>query len=103
MSIWQRVGRYEVMCDSDRYRIFPKLPDGTAIVVWIANQTINLKAFDKVTTFKHYRHRGSWLWSDSRQKQGGCGEQHVVAEIARMLFGGNKGRAKQLIAATVSL
>ena len=103
MSIWQKVGRYEVLCDSDRYRIFPKRPDGTTIVVWIVNQTINLKAFGNVTTFKHYKHRGSWLWSDSRQDQGGCGARHVAAEIARMLFKGEMVRAKQLMVAATAL
>jgi hypothetical protein len=103
--LWQRVGNYDVMVDSDHYRIFPKNRQGETIPVTISKQLIHLRAVPtgRVTTFKRFKHRGKWKWSDSRHKRGGCSEQHVRAELARMIFRGDGEAAGALIEATAQL
>ena len=50
-----------------------------------------------VVTFKHYKHRGKWMWNDSRSA-GPCGESHVQSEIARMVCKGDLSKASEIMA-----
>lgn len=49
-----------------------------------------------VVTFKRYKRKGDFVWGDSR-----CPGQHsfdyVIAEVARMLYRGDKVQARQLL------
>jgi hypothetical protein len=51
---------------------------------------------DEQVTFKRFKHQGRWKWNDSRIK-GSCSENHVVSEIARMLYAGDTRQAQQLL------
>lgn len=84
---------YETTTESKQFYIFPKNKEGKSFRVSIEQTFIHLKhKTGNVVTFKRYRHRGQWLWNDSRCK-GPCSDRHVVDEVARMLFFGNIAEA----------
>ena len=93
-----QVGSYFITKSSECFRIFPENKKGETIPLTISRRFIILRhSSGTEITFKHYLWRGRLLWSDSRLK-GSCGTDHVLTEVARMLFQGNVEKAGEFIA-----
>jgi len=89
--------RYNVHSEYESFRIFPKDEEGQVRPVRISrNQLILTHDSGVQVVFKKYIHRGNILWNDSRQR-GSCSEQHVISELARMLFNGDTKEAKKMV------
>lgn len=100
-NLWTHVGpNYRVMLDSEMFRIFPKGRDGQSIPVTISRFYINVQhaTSKELVTFKRHLHQKRWKWNDSRSK-GVVSEQHVLGELARMLYGGDRAKAEGLVLA----
>jgi len=95
--MWTAFGKYSVMADSETFRIYPKNKQGQTVPV----TRINYKWFVRhesgtLVVFKRYLHQKRWYWSDSRVK-GPCSEEHVLAEVSRMLFAGDRSKGGDLL------
>ncbi len=88
---------YHCSVKSEAFRIFPKNKQGETIVVQIIRTifTLRHKSGEEVS-FRRFLHLGKWKWGDSRIK-GSISEDHVITEIARMMFNGDASKAIDLI------
>lgn len=101
--MWTPIGIYEVAVESEQFFIYPENKrTGETFRVNIERTCFHLrhKSRDAVT-FKRFRHQGKWKWNDSRGK-GSVSEQHVVSEVARMLFNRDEEKAKDWLIAGIT-
>ncbi len=99
---WWAFGAWEVNLEHERFKIFPKGPDGKSIPITLRRVYVNLRRLLKDDTyakicFKHYIHQRNFYWSDSRHDKGSCPRHHVESEVARLLFKGDKIKAGRLV------
>lgn len=81
----------------ESFRVFPKNKKGETIVVPVIRTVFTLRhRTGEEITFRRFLYRKEWKWGDSRIK-GSISENHVVSEIARMMFGGDENKAVDLI------
>jgi hypothetical protein len=95
---WFPIGHYDLALESVKSRFPLKDEDGDPIlnedgemtIISIERHVLHVKhrVSGDITDFKHYKHQGRWRWSDSRD-DGPCNFDHVVAEVGRMVFGGD--------------
>ncbi len=99
---WTRIGTWHANADSETFRIFPKGRDGKSRPVTLVRNFLYLRhPSGTMVVFKRYLHQKKWFWRDSRDTTH-CPEHHVVAEVARMVFGGDRGKAMDLVSAAIS-
>lgn len=93
-----RIGNWLVSYDSETFRIFPKNKRGETVPVTITRHFLYLQDVRTGTliSLKRYRHRREWYWRDSRDPKPTM-EFVVIGEVARLLFGGDRERAKALL------
>lgn len=98
-----QIGIYDVAINGEEFYIFPENKrTGETMRVTIDRTFFHLR-YNKsqdVVTFKRFKHQGKWKWNDSRGK-GSVSEQHVVSEVARMLFDKDEGKAKNFLIAGI--
>lgn len=90
--LWQRVGDYYVMSDTNVRRIFPKNErTGKSVPVTLIKHTVILRHESSPegdassdVIFSRYLHQKQWHWRDSRCKATST-RTDVVSEISRML------------------
>jgi hypothetical protein len=96
-----QIGKYDVSVEHENFNIYPKDKDGETMCVPVERIKFNLHhTSGEVVTFKRYLHAAKWYWNDSREK-GPCGEQHVLSEVARMLFDGDSNKAINMLVAGI--
>jgi hypothetical protein len=96
-----RIGDYRVSYDIEQFRIFPKDAQGKSRPVTRINQFLYITNRHGTLTFKRYLHMKSWHWRDSREPKP-VYEIDVINEVARILFDGDKDRARDLLVAFVT-
>jgi hypothetical protein len=97
-----QIGNWLVSADSETFRIFPRNRRGETIPVTRINHFLYLRCTlsGMLVTFKRYLHQGAWFWRDSRDRTWAF-EADVIAEVARMLFRGDEGKARDLLLAVL--
>ena len=92
-------GQYVVTCSTRDCYIFPqyKKTGDTMPVRRLSRYLVLHHTSNQEVLYTAHWARGSWHWHDSRLPKP-VWEQDVVVELARMLFGGDVGAAKALVA-----
>ncbi len=98
-----RIGNFLVSSETERFRIFPQGKDGTVRPITRINNFLYLRCLrsGQFIAFKRYLHLKQWYWRDSRDTKP-TSEREVVSEVARMLFGGDENRARDVLVAVVT-
>lgn len=97
-----RIGQYRVTLTPETQQIFPENARGDRVMVILRRVYLTLERTlpngRKVEIcFKHYKHRRDLLWRDTRwEKKGACQRRHIVQELARILFEGDREQAEDL-------
>lgn len=92
------IGNYKVSSDSEIFKIFPKNKKGQTTPITRVNHFLYLEHIPSgtLTVMKRYLHMNNWYWRDSRDTKP-TSESTILAEVSRMLFGGDQDRGAELL------
>lgn len=93
------IGNYDVSSDSEVFRIFPKnKKNGKVTPITRVNHFLYLRHVPSgsLIVMKRYLHMNNWYWRDSRDTKP-TSESTILAEVSRMLFGGDQDRGAELL------
>lgn len=93
------VGNYDIVVQHKKSRFPIENKFGESIMMKIEYVSFELTHLisNDVTIFKRHWHQGTWKWSDSRII-GSQFSEHIISEIARMLFAGRQNLASMFLA-----
>jgi hypothetical protein len=92
-----KIKSYEVQFVHKKFNMFVEDKHGELMRIKMLQILVTLThESGDVVVFKRHKHCGKWKWSDSRMS-GSCTSEHVISELARMLFDGRVARTREFL------